>query len=49
MCVEQELAENRLVAVRIPEIAVQRKIFLVQPARRAVSYATAAFLRLVAG
>jgi DNA-binding transcriptional LysR family regulator len=49
MCVEQEFAENRLVAVRVPEISVQRKIYLVQPARRAVSYATEAFLQLVAG
>jgi DNA-binding transcriptional LysR family regulator len=49
MCVEQEIAEKRLVAVRVPEIAVERKIYLVQPARRNVSYATDAFLQLVAG
>lgn len=48
MCVEQEMMENRLVAVRVPEISVQRKIYLVQSARRAVSYATEAFLQLVA-
>ena len=47
MCVEQEIAEKRLVAVRVPEIEVERKIFLVQPARRAVSYAAEAFLELV--
>ena len=49
MCVEQEIAEKRLVAVRVPEIAVERKIYLVQPARRNVSYATDAFLQLVTG
>lgn len=48
MCVEQEIAEKRLVAVRVPEVEVERKIFLVQPARRAVSYAADAFLQLVA-
>jgi DNA-binding transcriptional LysR family regulator len=49
MCVEQEIAEKRLVAVKVPEIVVERKIYLVQPSRRAVSYATDAFLQLVAG
>lgn len=47
MCVEQEIAEQRLVAVRVPEVDVQRKIYLVQPSRRAVSYAAEAFLKLV--
>jgi len=49
MCVEQEIAEKMLVAVRVPEIEVERKIYLVQPSRRAVSYAADAFLRLVIG
>jgi DNA-binding transcriptional LysR family regulator len=48
MCVEQEIAEKRLVAVRVPEVEMERKIYLVQPARRAVSYAADAFLKLVA-
>ncbi len=47
MCVEQEIAERRLVAVRVPEVEVERKIYLVQPSRRAVSYAADAFLRLI--
>jgi len=47
MCVEQEIAEKRLVSVKVPEIDVERKIYLVQPARRGVSYASEAFLRLV--
>jgi DNA-binding transcriptional LysR family regulator len=49
MCVEQEISEKRLVAVRVPEIEVERKIYLVQPSRRAVSYAADAFLKLVTG
>ena len=49
MCVEKEIAEKRLVAVRVPEIEVERKIYLVQPSRRAVSYAADAFLRLLSG
>lgn len=47
MCVEQEIAESRLVAVRVPEVQVERKIYLVRPSKRAISYAGDAFLRLV--
>jgi len=47
MCVEQEIAENRLISIRVPEVMVERKIWLVQPSRRAVSYAADAFLRLI--
>lgn len=47
MCVEQEIAEGRLITVKVPEIDVERKIYLVQPARRGVSYAGEAFLKLV--
>lgn len=47
MCVEAEIAEGTLCAVRIPEMQVERKIYLVQPARRAVSYAAEAFLKLL--
>jgi DNA-binding transcriptional LysR family regulator len=49
MCVDQEIAEKRLVAVKVPEILVERKVYLVQPSRRAVSYAAGAFLQLVIG
>jgi DNA-binding transcriptional LysR family regulator len=49
MCVDQEIVEKRLVAVRVPEVEVERKIYLVQPSRRAVSYAADAFLQLVIG
>ncbi len=47
MCVEQEIAEKRLIAIRVPEVEVERKIYLVQPARRALSHAAEAFLRLI--
>jgi hypothetical protein len=47
MCVQQEIAEKRLIAVRVPEIEVDRKIYLVQPSKRAVSYAGEAFLKVV--
>jgi DNA-binding transcriptional LysR family regulator len=47
MCVETELSEGRLRAVKIPEMQVERKIYLVQPGRRAVSYAADAFLKLL--
>lgn len=45
MCVDQEIAAKRLVAIPVPEVSVERKIFLVRPARRAVSYAAEAFLK----
>lgn len=49
MCVEQELASELLVEVGVKEIHVERKIRLVQPARRALSYAGQAFLTVVRG
>lgn len=49
MCVEQEIADGRLVQLVVPEIAMARKIFLVQPSRRALSYAAEAFLKMVMG
>jgi DNA-binding transcriptional LysR family regulator len=47
MCVEQEIAEARLVSIRVPEIEVERKIYLVRSSKRAASYAADAFLKLV--
>ena len=35
MCVEQEIAEQRLVAVRVPEVDAQRKIYLGRSCRGA--------------
>ena len=48
MCVEQEILEGRLVAVRVPEVTVERKVYLARPSRRALSYAGEAFLKLLA-
>ncbi len=47
MCVEQELSQGALCAVRVEELHVERKIYLVRPARRALSYAAGAFLDLL--
>jgi len=47
MCVEQELEQRTLCAVRVEELHVERKIYLVMPARRALSYAACAFLDLL--
>lgn len=49
MCVAQELDQGRLCEVKVPELVVERKIHLVYPARRALSYAAKAFLQVVAG
>jgi DNA-binding transcriptional LysR family regulator len=47
MCVEPEVASGSLVEVRVGEIHLERKIRLVQPARRPLSYAGQAFLTVV--
>lgn len=47
MCVEQEIEQEILCEVRVPELFVDRKIRLVYPARRALSHAARAFLELV--
>ena len=49
MCVEQELRAGALAEVGVREIQVERKIRLVYPAKRQVSYAAQAFLDLVSG
>ena len=49
MCVAHELKQGRLCEVKVPELAVERKIHLVYPARRALSHAAKAFLEVVAG
>ena len=50
MCVEQEVQQGLLHAVRVDEIAVDRNIRLVYPARpRGLSHAAKAFLELVTG
>ena len=47
MCVEQEIDAGLLCEVKIPELMVDRKIYLIQPARRALSHAAKAFLEVV--
>jgi len=46
MCVEQELEQDTLKEIRVPELQVERKIRLVYPARRNLSHAARAFLAL---
>ena len=47
MCVEQEIEQKTVCAVKVREIHVERKIRLVYPTRRALSHAAKAFLELV--
>ena len=47
MCVEQEIDAGVLCEVKITELIVDRKIYLIQPARRALSHAARAFLEVV--
>lgn len=49
MCVEPELSGGSLVEVAVEQIHVERKIRLVQPARRPLSHAGQAFLTVVQG
>lgn len=49
MCVEQDIEQGALVEVRVAELKVERKIYLIYPAKRALSHAARAFLDLVRG
>lgn len=49
MCVEQEVKQDTLREVKVPELSVERKIHLVSPAKRSLSHAARAFLELVRG
>jgi len=48
MCVEQDIEKRALYEVRVKEMHVERKIRLVFPTRRGLSYAARAFLELLA-
>jgi DNA-binding transcriptional LysR family regulator len=48
MCVEQDIEQKHLCEVRVKEMHVERKIRLVYPTRRGLSYAAKAFLELLA-
>ena len=47
MCVESELRQGLLRAVKVKEITVERKIHLVRHSQRGLSYAAAAFLEVL--
>ncbi len=47
MCVEQELEQGTLREIRVKELEVERKIYLVCPAHRTLSHAARAFLELI--
>ena len=47
MCVEPEIRRGSLVAVKVKEIDVERKIHLVRPSLRSLSYAASAFMALL--
>jgi DNA-binding transcriptional LysR family regulator len=47
MCVEQEIRHGLVKEIKVKQLAIQRKILLVYPARRALSHAAKAFVELV--
>lgn len=47
MCVEREIANQTLCAIQVKELHLERKVHLVHPSRRALSYAANAFLEVV--
>jgi len=47
MCVQPDLETGSLVSVRVKEMQIERKIYLLRPSRRALSYAAGAFLDLL--
>ena len=47
MCVEQDLEAGTLVSVKVKEMQIERKIYLLRPSRRGLSYAAGAFLELL--
>jgi DNA-binding transcriptional LysR family regulator len=49
MCVEQELGQQTLREVEVPELHVERKIRLIYPAKRVLSHAARAFLEVIQG
>lgn len=47
MCVEGEIANQTLCAIQVKELHLERKVHLIHPSRRALSYAANAFLEVV--
>ena len=48
MCVEDDLRQGRLCEVKVEELQIDRNIRLIYPRRRRLSYASQAFLDLLA-
>ena len=48
MCVQQDIEAGTLVTVKVKEMQMERKIYLLRPSRRGLSYAAGAFLELLA-
>jgi len=49
MCVEQEIRHGLVREIKVKQLAIERKILLVYPARRALSHAAQAFVEVVGG
>ena len=49
MCVEQEIRHGLVKEIKVKQLAIERKILLVYPARRALSHAAQAFVEVVGG
>jgi DNA-binding transcriptional LysR family regulator len=47
MCVQQDLEAGTLVTIKVKEMQMERKIYLLRPSRRGLSYAAGAFLDLL--
>jgi DNA-binding transcriptional LysR family regulator len=47
MCVETEIAQGNLRCIKVTELSIERKVHLLRPSRRALSYAAQAFLEVV--
>jgi DNA-binding transcriptional LysR family regulator len=47
MCVEPEIEQGNLRCVRVAELAIERKVYLLRPSKRAPSYAANAFLEVL--
>ena len=47
MCVQRDIEAGTLVTVKVKEMQMERKIYLLRPSRRGLSYAAGAFLELL--
>ena len=49
MCVEPEIAQGNLYCVKVHELSIERKVHLLRPAKRVLSYAANGFLAAIRG